>query len=50
MSVPDALILEGETVSDLVVDGLQVELLAGVRQNDDLLVRGETRHEEAVVP
>ena len=37
----DALVLKGETVSDLVVNGLQVELLTGVRQHDDLLVKVE---------
>ena len=46
----DALILKHESMSNLVVDVLQIELFTGVRQHADLLVRGETRHEEAVVP
>ena len=36
----DVLFLKLEIVSDLVIDGLQVELFAGIRQHRDLIIRG----------
>ena len=46
----DTLVLNGETVGDLVVEGLQFEVLGRVGEHDDLPVRGETGHQESVVP
>ena len=43
------LVLNGETLGDMVVQGLQFEFLPDVRQHDDLLVRSETGHLESVV-
>ena len=44
-----SLVLNGETLGDVVVQGLQFEFLPDVRQHDDLLVRSETGHQESVV-
>ena len=43
------LVLNGETLGEMVVQGLQFEFLPDVRQHDDLLVRSETGHQESVV-
>ena len=43
------LVLNGETLGDVVVQGLHFEFLPDVRKHDDPLVRSETGHQESVV-